>query len=206
VKLYTRRSGENGDRNRVDSIDPETAIQVFHRWIQQDRLAEAVPIDIADYRHVQDGPQVVLVCHRGHYGLDRSDGEQGLLYSEKRGPRGPFRQRVRAALAAALEAAGLLEEEASLGVRFRTDRLLFGIQDRLRAPNTREVFNGLLPELAEIFSRLFPQSDVDLQHRDGDPRWGFGVLVHVPSPLYVKDKSPAGVKALIQRIADMEIP
>jgi len=98
----------------------------------------------------------------------------------------------------------LLEEEASLGVRFRTDRLLFSIQDRLRAPNTREVFNGLLPELAKIFSRLFPQSDVDLQHRDGDPRSGFAVEIHARPRLDGNGQPLAGIKELFQRISTLE--
>ena len=37
-----------------------------------------------DYRHVHDGPDVMLTAHDAHYAMDMADGRMGLLYSRRR--------------------------------------------------------------------------------------------------------------------------
>ena len=48
--------------------DLRPAIDVFHRFIQQG-LVEGMVLDVADYRHVPDGPGVMLVGHDVDYSL-----------------------------------------------------------------------------------------------------------------------------------------
>jgi len=64
------------------SIDQGEAIAVFHRWIQ-DRVCPEMLIDVADYRHVPNGPGVMLIGHEANYSLDSAKGRLGLLYSRK---------------------------------------------------------------------------------------------------------------------------
>ena len=59
---------------------------MFHDWIQNQRLDELL-IDVVDYRHVHDGPGVILIAHDAHYAFDTSEGRLGLLYSRR--PRDP---------------------------------------------------------------------------------------------------------------------
>ncbi len=68
---------------RLDAVDEirdlEPAIDVFHRFIQQG-LVEGLILDVADYRHVQQGPGVLLVGHDIDYGISHT----GLTVTRKR--------------------------------------------------------------------------------------------------------------------------
>ena len=114
-------------------------VPVFHRWIQQDMLADELAIDVVDSRHVPKGPSVMLGCHCGHYVIDQEGGETGRAYNNTRESDGPLAERLRRALVAVLRAATLLSAEASLGgLKFLPNRLRFQIHDRLHelAPDT----------------------------------------------------------------------
>ena len=52
------------------AVQPAAFIPIFHRWIQESRLADRLLIDVADYRHVANGPGVLLIGHEAHYALD----------------------------------------------------------------------------------------------------------------------------------------
>ena len=41
---------------------------MFHRWIQT-RAVDGLLIDVADYTHLKDGPQVLLAGHEGNYSM-----------------------------------------------------------------------------------------------------------------------------------------
>ena len=71
-------AGEAG----AGTVDLAAAIPVFHRWIQQQALPGLL-LDVADYRHVPEGPGVVLVAHEAIYGLDQGGGRLGLLYNRR---------------------------------------------------------------------------------------------------------------------------
>ena len=72
VKIFAREA----------AINLADATPVFHRWIQE-RVCEEVLIDVADYRHVPDGPGVLLIAHEANYSLDMAEGRLGLLYNRK---------------------------------------------------------------------------------------------------------------------------
>jgi rhodanese-related sulfurtransferase len=63
--------------NEIRDLEP--AIDVFHRFIQQG-LVEGLILDVADYRHVQQGPGVLLVGHDIDYGINHA----GLTVTRKR--------------------------------------------------------------------------------------------------------------------------
>ena len=64
------------------TVDPERFIELFHRWVATQAMAEML-IDVADYRHVPNGPSVVLVGHEADYVLDNTGGRYGLVYNRK---------------------------------------------------------------------------------------------------------------------------
>jgi hypothetical protein len=150
VKLYAEEPVEPRLRDFVP---------IFHGWIQDDRLGDELPIDVADYAHVHHGPGVLLICHATQYGLDAGEGRPGLLYRRTRAAEGDgdARTRLRAAFRAALRACRLLEEEPSLRgrLRFRTDEALFRIQNRLLAPNTAQAFEAVRGELELFLAELY---------------------------------------------------
>jgi hypothetical protein len=114
-------------------IDQAALIPIFHKWIQERRIDDQLLIDVFDYRHVHEGPGVMLIAHEAHYGLDSGGGITGLRYAAKRDEPGPLAVKLREALRRALTAAVALEGEPSLApaVRFDTGRIEIEISDRL---------------------------------------------------------------------------
>ena len=62
--------------------DLSLIIPVFHRWIQTHKVPELL-LDVADYRHVPEGPGVILVAHEAIYGIDQVGNRNGLLYNRR---------------------------------------------------------------------------------------------------------------------------
>jgi hypothetical protein len=157
-------------------FDQAALIPIFHEWIRRKRLEDRLLIDVADYRHVADGPGVMLVAHEAHYGLDRGGGRLGLLCSRKRDEPGDAAARLREAARDALRACHYLEREPAFPLRFLGGELELRVQSRLLAPNTPETLAAFRPDLEAFLADLYPGSDVRTEHLD-DPRQAFGVRV-----------------------------
>lgn len=113
------------------AIDQAALIPVFHRWIQEKRIADQLLIDVVDYRHVHEGPGVMLIANEGHYGLDSGRGSTGLRYAARRDPAGPVADKLRETLRRTLEAAAALESEPALDIGFDTSAIEIEVGDRL---------------------------------------------------------------------------
>jgi hypothetical protein len=137
------------------ALDPEALIPVFHRWIKQ-RLLPELTIDVANYRHVPQGPGVVLIGHGSDYFLDEGEGRPGLLHNRKRAGLAPG-ERLGDLVRRTLHAASLLERDLALTgkIKFATNELLFRVNDRLAAPNSDATFAALRPELDALAKQLF---------------------------------------------------
>ena len=159
-----------------ESLSLDTVIPVFHHWIQTPCLDELL-IDVADYRHVPDGPSVLLIGHDAHYVMDRTEGELGLLYSRRRETHANHQtihsvnDRLVSVFACALAACHQLEAEPSFEnpLRFRTDRLLLRGNDRLQTPNTLEAFVELHEHLRPFLSQLYPEAQIEVVHLSDAP-------------------------------------
>src|SRR5439155_15840277 len=131
---------------REAAIDLADATPIFHRWIQE-RVPEEMVIDVADYRHVPEGPGVLLIGHQANYSLDLAEGRLGLLYNRKTALEGDAQANLGQAFRAALAACRRLEEEVPFQGKLRFDagdcEIL--LNDRLLAPNTDETWNALRP-------------------------------------------------------------
>jgi hypothetical protein len=134
----------------------EDFVPVFHRWIQRRALAGHQLIDVADYKHVQEGPGTVLISHEANIHADLGDGRVGVLYVRKQPLEGSFAQRLRAVLGYTLESAAMLEEDEALRgrIQFRTDEANFRIYDRLHAPNSPATFDQIRPELEAVLKQI----------------------------------------------------
>src|SRR5436190_2740660 len=111
-------------------IDQGEAIAVFHRWIQ-DRACPEMLIDVADYRHVPDGPGVMLIGHEASYSLDNTKGRLGLLYS-RRLEGGGAQENLRQAYYAAIDACRRMEQEPEFAGKLEFgSECEFSINDRL---------------------------------------------------------------------------
>jgi len=178
VKLLVRNPEE---------VDLEPLIPVFHGWIQ-DQVGEGLLLDIADYRHVDAGPGVVLIGHEGNYSVDNTDHRLGVRYNRKAALDGSNQDRLKQAARAALTACQRLEADPRLGgkLRFNGQEIEIFVNDRLLAPNcdaTREAFNS---DFQIFFQNLFRGSEYSMSY-GSDPRKLFTVSVKAAQPFPLAD-------------------
>ena len=154
---------------------------VFHRWIQ----TAAVPgrlLDVADYKHVPQGPGMILVGNDGDYGLDLGNGRYGLIYTQKREWQSDsLQERVRLTWQRALQATALLADDASLDVAFRTDQVEIAFVDRLNTPNTDETLTAVHDDIVSTLRELTGDMDVSVTRSEGDERRPFTLQVSIPT-------------------------
>ncbi len=139
-----------------EAFDRARMIEVFHRWIQEDRLPGTL-VDVHDYTHVQEGPGVLLIAHEWHLRTDEAGGRIGLEYELKREGSGTLAERLREAIVSVLEAAGALEQDTAgeNPVRFATREMAFRFTDRLAVPPTEAAFDEVTGELDNVLAGLY---------------------------------------------------
>jgi hypothetical protein len=156
-------------------IDLGDAIPIFHSWIQNHVCPELL-IDVADYRHVPNGPGVMLIGHEANYSLDMTKGRLGLLYYRKQ-PGGSAQENLRQAYDAAIVACNRLEQEPAFAGKLKfTPECEFSINDRLLAPNREETYLALKPEFERFFAGLWGPTAYSMERR-GEARELFRVAV-----------------------------
>ena len=157
VKLYVEG---------VAGLSHEEFVPVFHSWIQERAVPGHALIDVADYSHVNNGPGTVLVAHEANFYLDKLDGFLGFTYSRKHAAPGDLGDRLRQAIAAAIEGCQRLQNDGRFEgrMKFRTDEVLVQLNDRLLAPNTPETFTAVKGELEKLAGELWPGANVDIEY------------------------------------------
>jgi len=156
-----------------DAFSPAEFVPVFHRWIQTQSLADHTLIDVADYAHVPAGPGTLVVASQANIHMDRSDNRLGLLYVRKQPIPGAtaFPEVLAAVFKHALTAALKMENEEALRgrLKFRTDEIAIGFNDRLLAPNSPETIEEFHPLVAAFAAKLFPGQSVVVEPSSGSP-------------------------------------
>jgi hypothetical protein len=144
----------------------EDVFKIFNRWISTDTTD--VLIDVADYRHVNNGPETLLVGHNANYSFDKSGGDLGLLYSQKRGLEGSLAQRLEKVFLAALAACVRLETEPEIEgeIQFSGGDATLVTNDRLLAPNNGAVRDLIREDLEPFLSRLYSGAGYTIQVND----------------------------------------
>lgn len=128
-----------------ESIDLNEVKNLFHRWLQEDRLT-GLFIDVVDYRHVPDGPGVLLAGHEGDIGVRYDGRDFRLTYLHRRGwPVELFQERIWWLIERIKEIAAIIEIDA--GHRINSDRIELVFVDRLHFPNRPEVARQLAAAL-----------------------------------------------------------
>ncbi len=139
-----------------EGVDLATFAPVFQRWIQEKAL-EGQLIDVADYRHVFEGPGVVLIGHDSDYSMEVRDGRLGLLYTRKRMVDADLPTTLRNSIRLALTACQKLETESAFQPRlkFRADEIEIRFADRLQLPNRRESFALIAEDVLAVVQELY---------------------------------------------------
>ena len=143
-------------------FDPELLIPIFHEWIRVGKLPGRLLIDVADYRHVPDGPGVMIIGDGVHIGFDSGEGKPGIVYSMKRDQPGPIGTKLEDLFVSTLTVCKLLLAEPSLSgkISFRTDNMQLAVMSRLYAPNTEETLEAITPSLLRFSKRLYLDQEV----------------------------------------------
>jgi hypothetical protein len=143
---------------------------VFQKWIQR-RAVEGLLIDVADYKHVPDGPGILLIAHEGDYALDVSDGKPGVQYTAKRNLQGDLPARLAQVWRLALIAAQKLSAEKSLkGLKFDYADVKLAFLDRLNTPNRPDVIAALQSDIRAFISNLYLTDSLQIDVLYADPR------------------------------------
>jgi hypothetical protein len=173
-------------------VDLAAAVPVFHRWIRESACEELL-IDVTDYRHVLDGPGVILVGHEANYSLDNSRGRLGLLYNRKAPVSGGPQDVIEQALRSALAACRLLEDEPEFGgaLAFNAGEIELTVNDRLLAPNTEESFRELKPAIERALDAVYGPGRRTIE-RAGEPRERLRIAIHAGRRIRVADVARAG--------------
>jgi hypothetical protein len=170
AKLYARNP---------EVVVADAYVPLFHGWIQR-RGLDGVPIDVADYGHVPDGPGVILIGHEADRSLDLGEGRPGVLYQRKRQGEGSLEDRLAAAIAAADDLADAIEADpAAGGVRFGRDEILLRVNDRLNAPNDDATLDALRPAIDAALASVRPGRAATVERVLDDPRGPFRARVRL---------------------------
>jgi hypothetical protein len=178
VKLLVRNPEE---------VDLEPLIPVFHDWIHN-QVEEGLLLDVADYRHVEAGPGVVLIGHEANYSVDNTDHRLGVRYNRKAALDGSNQDRLKQVTRAALTACQRLEAEPRLGgkLRFNGQEMEIFVNDRLLAPNSEATREAFQADFETFFQHLFPGGNFSASF-ESDPRKLFSVLVKTTEPFRLVD-------------------
>ena len=162
VKFFVKGSGGA-------PVDLAPFTPLFHRWIQKSTV-EGLLIDVADYKHVPDGPGVLLIGHEVDYGLDLTGGKPGLLVRRKRYQgQGSLTDVLRDSLRKAVLAAKAIKAEGTTGVEFSAATVEITLIDRLLSPNTDAAAAQAKREIEPIVGELYEEG-FDLRRGSADPR------------------------------------
>lgn len=163
-------------------VDDAVFIDIFHEWIRLKKLG-GILLDVADYRHVPDGPGVMLITHDINFGLDYSNGGFGLLAQRKRGAGRSHQENLLELLRATITFGALLEMDPRLTGQLKLEGGAFHYisNDRLLAPNTAAAFAARQPDLAAAATLIYPGQQVSISRLPNDSRERLTVVVDAGS-------------------------
>ena len=168
------------------SIDVESFIPVFHRWIRENVVPNELLLDVADYKHIVDGPAILLVGHEADYVVDVTDAKPGLMYVRKRDAGSDLSDALGTTLSQALNGVKLTESDVDLKgkLKLRTDAATIVLLDRLNYPNTANgdgtAATAAQTQLSDDLAPLFG-NDAILTRVDNDAREPLTFELHAPS-------------------------
>lgn len=161
------------------ATDWEQFINVFHSWVADQSMPEMM-IDVADYRHVPNGPGVVMVGNEADYYMDNTGGKPGLRYVCKVEKTVPVGEQIQQAFACASAACARLESELS-DLKFSRTEFEVTINDRAFAPNTPETRASIEQDFPAMLAQALGSS-VTIQVQQA-PRKLSGCLVTTSAPV-----------------------
>ena len=160
------------------SLDDTVFIEIFHEWIRLKTLP-GILLDVADYRHVPDGPGIMLITHEINFAMDYSEGRFGLLAQQKLSQGVTQQERIVDLVRATVTFGALLESDPRIAGQLSLEGGAFHFlsNDRLTLPNTAEGFAAIRPDLEAAAAVIYPGQTVSVARLDNDPRDRLTVVV-----------------------------
>ena len=138
----------------------------------------------------------MIVASEANIHMDRSDNRLGLLYVRKHPISGAknFKETLKGVFACALAAAEKMQEDENLKgrLKFRTDEIAVGFNDRLIAPNSPATIAEYHPLVTAFFTKVFPGEKITAEPSSKSPK----ELID----LRVKSSGAASIAELIERV------
>lgn len=174
-------------------VEVATMTPLFHRWIQEHRV-EGLLLDVADYKHVQDGPGILLIGHEADYAWDLAGGRPGFVYDRKREweADAPLAERLRLVLRNGLAGCQALITDLAEPLHFKLDEVEISFLDRLRMPNEVRVFDAAAAEIRPVLDELYGQDEYRVVRVSGDSRRAL--------TLHVRTQQAPALETLLARI------
>ena len=162
LKFFARTGAE---------IDDAVFIDIFHEWIRLKKLG-GILLDVADYRHVPNGPGIMLITHEINFAMDYGGGRFGLYAQRKLGQSQNQVERILELGRATAAFGALLESDSRLagGLKLEAGNFHFISNDRLLAPNKPDTFDDLKPDLEAAAAIVYSGQPVSVTRLDNDPR------------------------------------
>jgi len=153
------------------TLDEAIFIDIFHEWIRYKKLG-GILIDVADYRHVPDGPGLMLITHEINFAMDHTADGFGLFAQRKLGQGDNHIARIIELVQSTAAFGALLESDQRVAGKLSLEGGLFHYMsnDRLLAPNTAESFAALQPDLAAAAALIYPGHNISVRRLENDPR------------------------------------
>ncbi len=154
MTIVPKRLGVKFSLKQSPPLQPADIVPIFQRWIQEHRV-EGMLIDVIDYKHVPDGPGIVLIADEADYAYDFGYGEVGLHYVRKRDLPADFAAALKLVFHCAMLGAQALQAEAPDDLVFDYSAVKINFLDRMNYPNEPEVFDEIREGLTAILSDIY---------------------------------------------------
>jgi len=158
-------------------VDPEVFVATFHGWVR-DKTLGGLPIDVARYNHVPEGPGTVLIGFEGDYAVETSTGVPALRYTLKRENQGSVAELVSLAVGRLQQAAATIAAETGEAVDLGT--ITIRIADKLVAPNTDEGRQLVQTDAVAAVAATVGFADPQVAFGTLDPRDPITIVVSAP--------------------------
>ncbi len=166
-------------------FDEGSLIGVLQGWIREEKIGGTL-IDVVDYRHVPDGPGIMLVTYEINYMLEHQN-FYGLYLQRKWGEveNQPHTEAIVNLVKSAAEFGTLLEKEA--GITLKGDEFHYIANDRLNAPNTDEAFQAVKADLEAALGKVYGDSNFSITKLENNPKERLTLVVKANSPVAIAD-------------------
>lgn len=155
--------------NAPISFELDDIVPIFQRWIQEDTIPGLL-IDVANYKHVPNGPGILLIGDEGDYSLEMIDGQLFFVYDRKRQTGNNISESIRILLATAQAALQAIEDESSLDLSIAEGATEITLLDRLQYPNEQAVFDAISNSVAHEVSKAYDWANPKFHQQSMDQR------------------------------------